>query len=131
MRQSFQVLFKMCNVRLELGAEQSCHTTKLVCAVTCLSSHNCCQFSTHVLPTYMHNTCACHHLAVIDILYKYCAGDHFVYRHPITAAAACMRCLLHDCAAFGVTIICCSAVSGCDDGLPDVRVSFVSNFGSG
>lgn len=46
--------------------------------------------------------------------------------HHITAAAACMRCLCRGCAAFGVTTICRLAVTGCEDGLPVVAVSFVS-----
>ena len=50
--------------------------------------------------------------------------------HHITAAAACMRCLCRGCAAFGVTTICRLAVSGCEDGLPVVAVSFVSVGGS-
>ncbi len=51
---------------------------------------------------------------------------HHSYVHHITAAAACMRCLCRGCAAFGVTTICRLAVSGCEDGLPVVALSFVS-----
>ncbi len=56
---------------------------------------------------------------------------HYIYMHHscvhhMTAAAACMRCLCRGCAAFGVTTICRLAVSGFEDGLPVVAVSFVS-----